>query len=181
MPRRSKITQLPPEIKEKLDRLLIERGFSGYDGMADEVNAELEACGLEITVSRSGLHRYGQEFENKIAAIKIATEQAKAITEAVGDDADKVGQSLTALCQEKAYQVLLRMGEIDPESVDFNKLTVAISKLNKTAVDQKKWAAESRKKPLEDAADAAEKTAKQEGVSQATIEKIRRDVLMMAG
>jgi len=56
-----------------------------------------------------------------------------------------------------------------------------VAKLSKASVDQKKWMAESRRKALEDAADAAEKTAKQEGVSPATIEKIRRDVLMMAG
>jgi uncharacterized protein YggE len=59
-------------------------------------------------------------------------------------------------------------------------LTVAVSKLNKTAVDQKKWQSEARKKALEEAADSIEATARQEGVSIETIKKIRRDVMMMA-
>lgn len=146
MPARSKITLLPPEIKAKLDRLLIERSFSDYDGLVAWLNGELAALGLELTFSRSGLHYYGQAFEEKVQAIKIATEQARAITDAVGDDAGMMGEALTNLCQEKAFQVLVKMHEIDPEDVDFNKLTVAIAKLNKTAVDQKKWQREIKDK-----------------------------------
>lgn len=126
--------------------MLIDRGFSGYDGLTAEINAELAADGYEISLSSSGVHRYGQEFEEKMAAIKIATEQARAITEAVGDNEGLMGEALTSLCQEKAFQVLVKMQEIDPDNVDFTKLTVAVSKLNKTAVAQKKWQAEARKK-----------------------------------
>lgn len=54
-----------------------------------------------------------------------------------------------------------------------------IAKLSKASVDQKKWMLEARKKALEEAAETVEATAKQEGVSQEVIKKIRRDVLMM--
>jgi hypothetical protein len=154
--------------------MLIEKGFSDYEGIA----SWLQEQGYDV--SRSAAHRYGQEFEGKMAAIKIATEQARAITEAVGDGEGFMGDALTSLCQEKAFQVLVKMQELDPENIDFTKLTVAVSKLNKTAVDQKKWQSEARKKALEEAADSIEATARQEGVSIETIKKIRRDVMMMA-
>jgi len=176
MPARSKITQLPPEIKAKLDRLLIARGFSGYDGMTDEVNAELAAAGYAITLSRSGLARYGQGFEEKIALLKIASEQAQAITDALGDDADKMGQSLTVLCQQQAFNVLVKMKELDPENIDFNKLTVAISKLNKVAVDQKKWQREIKEKATA-TADEVVKVAKQGGLSNEKAEWIKKKIL----
>lgn len=146
MPARSKITQLPPEIKAEFDRKLIERGFSDYDGIVGWLNARLAASGCEVSVSRSAAARYGQGFENKIAAIKIATEQAKAITDAVGDDAGKMGNALISLVQEKAFDVLVKMTDLDPDEVDFNKLTVAIAKLNNASVAQKKWQAELQKK-----------------------------------
>jgi len=176
MPARSKITQLPPEIKEAVDRLLIERGFSGYAGMADEINAMLAAAGLEITLSHSGLHRYGQDFEERIAAIKIATEQATAITDAVGDDAGKMGNSLLALVQQKAFNVLVKMKDLEPEDIDFSKLTVAIAKLNNAAVAQKKWMAETRAKATA-AADEVVKVAKKGGLSEQTAEQIRKKIL----
>jgi flagellar hook-basal body complex protein FliE len=176
MPARSKIEQLPPEIREELNQLFIKRNFSGYDEIAAIINEKLSASGLEITISRSGVHRYGQEFEDKIAMIKIATEQARAITDAVGDDVGKMGDALTSLCQERAFQVLVKMQELDPDNIDFSKLTVAIAKLNKTAVDQKKWAAEMRVKTKQTAEDVV-MVAKKGGMSEKTAEEIRKKIL----
>ena len=146
MPARSKITMLPPEMKAEFDKLLIKQSFSHYEEITDWLNEQLSASGFEFSISRSAAHRYGQEFEEKIAAIKIATEQARAITDAVGDDAGVTGDALMRLIQEKAFQVLVKMTDLDPESIDFNKLTVAVAKLNNAAVAQKKWQMETQKK-----------------------------------
>jgi len=167
---------LPPDIKAAFDKMLIECGFSDYDGATKWLNEQLQERGLEITVSRSSAHRYGQGFEEKVAALKIATEQARAITEAVGDGEGMVGNALTALCQEKAFQVLVKMGEINPDDVDFTKLTVAIAKLNKTAVDQKKWQAEAHSKAKETAEEVV-REVKKSGLSEQTAEEIRKKIL----
>lgn len=180
MPRRSKITSLPPEIKAELDRLLIARSFQGYDEIADWLNEKLAALDLEITFSRSGVHRYGQEFEAKCEAIKIATEQAKAIVTVVGDDEGALNESLIRMIQQLSFDILMKADDADIASL-LPKLGIMVAKLSKASVDQKKYAAEARKKALEEAADSIEATAKQEGVSNETIQKIRRDVLMMAG
>jgi hypothetical protein len=176
MSRRSKITQLPPAIKAEFDRLLVEKNFQDYDFIIERLNGLLQDAGVEIRVSRSAAARYGQGFENKIAAIKIATEQAKAITDAVGDDAGKMGNALISLVQEKAFDVLVRMTDLDPENVDFNKLTVAIAKLNNASVAQKKWQKELQQKATS-AADEVVKVAKQGGLSEKTAEEIRKKIL----
>lgn len=176
MPQRSKITQLPPEIKAALDRMLIERGFGGYDAVAEAVNEQLAAAGYEITVSRSGLHRYGQDFEERLAAITMATEQARAVADAAKDDENAMNEALIRLVQTKAFEALTSA----EGAAGLPKMGVMIAKLSKASVDQKKWAADARKKAIEEAANAVEATARQEGVSPETIQKIRRDILGMA-
>jgi hypothetical protein len=131
-------------------------------------------------VSRSAIHRFGQEFEAKCEAIKIATEQAKAIVATVGDDEGNMNEALIRLIQQLSFDILIKNQDADIAAL-LPKMGVMVAKLSKASVDQKKYAVEARKRTLEEAADSIEATAKQEGVSNETIAKIRRDVLMMAG
>jgi hypothetical protein len=148
MPQRSKILQLPPEIKAAFDLRLAKGNFCDYDEITAWLNGELAAAGLEITVSRSGVHRYGQGFEERLAAIKIATEQARAISEVVGDDEARMSDALIALVQEKAFDVLVNLQTEDQEMFGkiFPKLGIMVSRLSRASVAQKKWQAETRKK-----------------------------------
>ncbi len=139
MPARSSISLLPKEVREEFERKLIEGGFSDYDGLA----AWLQEKGFEI--SRSAAQRYGQKFERSLAAIKIATEQARAITEAVGDDQGMLGDALTRLVQEKAFQVLQNIEAEDVE-VYLPHLGRMVAELNKSSIAQKKWMAEFKEK-----------------------------------
>jgi len=172
MPQRSKIIQLPQEIKATLDRMLIERGFSGYDQLAEVVNGQLAQAGYEITVSRSGLHRYGQDFEERLAAISMATEQARAVADAARDDENNMNEALIRLVQTKAFEALVDAE--NPESL--SKMGVMIAKLSKASVDQKKWMNEIRAKAKQ-AADEVVKTVKQGGMSEATAQEIRKRIL----
>ncbi|HQB82745.1 MAG TPA: DUF3486 family protein, partial [Candidatus Rifleibacterium sp.] len=53
MPARSAVTTLPTEVKEWLDKCLVESDFSGYEALS----AALAEKGFQI--SKSSLHRYG--------------------------------------------------------------------------------------------------------------------------
>jgi len=172
MPARSKITKLPPEVKAELDRRLIGCGFADYTALAQW----LEEQGFEI--SRSAIHRYGQGFESRLAAIKVATEQARAITDVVGDDEGRMSDALISLVQEKAFDVLVNLQTDDPEifSKVFPKLGVMVARLSRASVAQKKWMAEAREKARA-AADDVVKTAKQGGLSEEKAEEIRRRIL----
>ena len=170
MPQRPKIYQLPDTVKAELDRRLISGGFCDYVALS----AWLADAGYEI--SKSAINRYGQEFEQRLSAIKIATEQARAIGEAAGDDAGNMNDALVRLCQEKAFQVLVKMQDPEPDSVDINKMGIMISRLTRASVTQKKWMAEVKEKTKATAEDVV-KTVRAGGLSAEKAETIRKQIL----
>lgn len=175
MPARSKIALLPEEVKAGLNKRLITGGFANYTALTDWLDGQ----GFEI--SRSALHRYGQEFEEKCEAIKLATEQAKAIVSVVGDDEGNMNEALIRLIQQQSFDILIKNSQEEGGDLTkvLPKMGIMVARLSRASVDQKKWAAETRKKALEEAADTVEISAKQEGVSPETIAKIRREILGM--
>jgi hypothetical protein len=170
---RSKVFTLPDDVKAALDKKLVKGGFSDYSGLA----AWLEEQGYEI--SRTSLHRYGQEFESRLAAIKVATEQAQAIAEAANDEAGVMGDALTRLCQEKAFQVLVNMSDPDPEKVDLNKMGIMIARLNRVSVAQKKWMAEAKDKAKKAAETVEKKVAGK--IDAETLRQVREEIYGIVG
>lgn len=172
MPPRSSISRLPKEIREAFEKKLISGGFCDYDGLS----AWLTEQGFEI--SRSAAHRYGQEFENKLSAIKLATEQARAITEAVGDEEGVMGDALTRLCQEKAFKALIEMQEAGEFSLP--SLGRMIADLNRTSISQKKWMGEIRQK-AQKAVDSIEEKTKAKGLSSEALKIIKEEIYGITG
>lgn len=169
MPQRSKVLSLPDDIKASLDKRLINGGFSDYTSLA----TWLEEEGYEI--SRSSLHRYGSEFETRLGAIRIATEQARAVVEAAGDERGDMNDALISLVQQEAFNVLVHLNDEDKNTI-LPKIGVMIAKLSKASVDQKKWMAEMKEKTAK-TADEVVKTAKAGGLSAEKAEQIRKQIL----
>lgn len=92
--------RLPREVRERLDALLIERGFSDYAALADWLSREGHP------MSHAAVHRYGQQLERKVEAIRIATEQAKAIVAGAPDAEGAVSQATLRLAQERLFTLL---------------------------------------------------------------------------
>lgn len=173
MAKRSKVLTLPAEVKAWLDATLVENNFSGYE----LISAELKARGHEIT--KSSLHRYGQPFEGKLAALKMATEQARAVTQASPDDDNSMNDALIRLVQEKVFSVLVatNVGGEDGLTVkQLGQVTKAIADVGRASVQQKKFQ-ETVRTRTDAAADSVEKIAKESGASDATIERIKREIL----
>lgn len=169
MPPRSKVAALPAKVKEWLDNSLMESNFSGYEALA----AELERRGFSI--GKSALHRYGSEFEDKLASLKMASEQARAVVLAAPDDEGSVNEALMRLVQERLFTLLMS----DGGKMDLTKVAKAVAELGKASVVQKKWQSEYREK-AEAAASRVEKIAKKGGLNQTTVDEIRREILGMA-
>lgn len=161
---------MPDTIKADLDKKLVTGGFCDYVALSEWLSQQ----GFEI--SKSALHRYGSEFETRLASIKIATQQAQAIAEAAGDDQGVLGDALTRLVQEKTFQLLIEMESIDPEKMDFTKLGRMVAELNKASIQQKKWINEMKEKTVK-TADEVVKTAKAGGLSAEKAEQIRKQIL----
>nr|WP_288356331.1 DUF3486 family protein [uncultured Pseudomonas sp.] len=169
MPPRSKVAGLPAQVKAWLDQALVESNFSGYEALS----AELEARGYQI--GKSALHRYGSEFEDKLAALKLSSEQAKAVVQAAPDDEGAVNEALMRLVQEHLFKLLMAEGG----KMDLPKVAKAVAELGRASVVQAKWKAEVRSR-AEAAASEVEKIAKKGGLNAETVAEIRREILGVA-
>lgn len=169
MPPRSKVAGLPKPVKNWLDQALADNNFSDYEALS----SELETRGFAI--SKSALHRYGQDFESKLSALKMASEQAKAVVLAAPDEEGAVNEALMRLVQEHLFKLLMT----DGDQIDLPKVAKAVAELGRASVVQKKWQAEFRDK-AEAAAAKVEKIAKKGGLNAETVDEIRREILGMA-
>lgn len=170
MPRRSKVEQLPKAIKEWLDAELVEGNFAGYKALSKA----LKERGFDI--SKTGLHRYGQDFEDRLKTLRMVTEQARAVVQASPDEDGAVNDALVRLTQEKMFGILMEMN-VDPDSVDLAKLARAVAELGKASVAQKRWQMEARKQALADAAKEAGIAAKSVGLTDDAVDQIKRRIL----
>lgn len=169
---RSKVFDLPPELKEWLDAELVRRGFGDYVQLA----ADLKERGADV--SKSALQRYGSPFEKRMAQLKMASEQARAMVDAAPDDEDALGSAVVRLAQEKIFSILIEL-DINPEDVDVNKLFKNAAEIGKASVTQKKWRMEVQAK-IKEAAANVEKIAKKGGLSADSVQQLRREILGIA-
>lgn len=170
MPPRGKVAQLPPELKAWLDQYLVENNFSGYEALS----AALAERG--ISIGKSALHAYGQSFEDRLSALRMASEQARAVVAAAPDEEGAVNEALMRLVQEHLFKMLMAQDG----KIDLPKVAKAVAELGRAAVVQKKWQAEVRAK-AEAAAQAVEKIARKGGLNTDTVAEIRREILGVAG
>jgi len=140
MPRRSTISQLPDNVRAELERNLVNNVFSDYHALADWLIEQ------GFSISKSAVHRYGQEFEKQLSAIKLATEQARSIVESVGDDENLLADALTRLTQQKAFQALINLDLEADEDLSLTKLGQMVAALNRTSISLKKYQLEIRDK-----------------------------------
>lgn len=169
MPPRSKVAGMPAEIKAWLDRALAENNFSDYELLAEELKARGYA------ISKSALHRYGQAFETRLSALKMASEQARAVVAAAPDEEGAVNEALMRLVQEHLFKLLMA----EEGKFDLPKVARAVAELGRATVTQKKWQAEVRAR-AEAAAAAVEKIAKKGGLSAESVDQLRREILGIA-
>jgi hypothetical protein len=148
----------------------VQSNFSGYELLA----AELKQRGCVI--SKTGLHRYGQVFEERLKTLRLVTEQARAVVQASPDEDGAVNDALVRLTQEKMFGILMEIN-VDPDSVDLAKLARAVAELGKASVAQKRWQVDARKQALADAAKEAGAAAKSVGLTDDAVEQIKRRIL----
>lgn len=176
MPPRSFVHNLPDDLRQALNARLVADGFADYSGFAEWINGELESRGLEMSVSRSALHRHGQQFEEKLEAMRMATEQAQAIAAGASDDEGAMNEALIRLVQTKMFEALM---EVESKG-DLGKIGVAIAHLSRASVTQKKWADQVRSKleaQKQAAAAKVEAITKTRGLTPDVAALIRAEIL----
>lgn len=168
---RSKVVGLPKDVKEWLDAALIDGNFADYELLA----AELQGKGFDI--SKSSLHRYGSAFEQKMAALKMATEQAEAIAKSVPDEENALGDALLRVIQEKTFSLLMNME--NPDKVSFAALAKIATEVGFASTNVKEFRSKTKAKAKEAAA-AVSSIVKKAGLTDEAIDTIKRQILGIA-
>lgn len=182
MPPRSKIYDLPQELRDELNERLVSNGFQDYEGLTQW----LEENGFKL--SRSAVHRYGsglqQEFEEAMGDVRKTTQMAKAWADSDEDTQGALMGATSQMVQENLMRITiaLRKSEHEPEKAAKHMATVshALADLGRMTINQKKWAQEMRKEAMKEAADKAEEVARRGGLSADVVKDLRRELLGIA-
>lgn len=167
MVQRSAIELLPDEVRKELEQRLIKGSFSGYVALAEWLNE------LGFEISKSSVHRFGSNFEERLRALKVATDQAKAIAEASEDDAGLMNDALIRLVQTKTFELLV---ELQADDKKLPKIGRMVADLARAAVSQKKWMNE-KEAEVKKAADDVGKMVKEKGLSDEAADEIMATIL----
>ncbi len=170
MPTPSVVKTLPKEDREWLEKQLLARNFSDYDGLI----AALSERGLEI--SRSAVARYGKEFKDHCEHIRRITDMAQILTAEGGDDANVIGDAAVRSMQAQLLDALPNYDWGRLQLMEPGEMSLAISRLSRAGVNQKKWMAEVKSKVTE-VAESVEKTTRKAGLTQDAIDEIKNKIL----
>ena len=165
---RAKISQLPEDVRAELETRLVRQGFADYDQLAEWL------AGQGYEISRSSVHRYGQQFERRLSALKAATEQAKAVTAAAADDEGDMNEALIRLVQTRVFELLV---EIEADDKDLAKIGRMVADLARASVNQKKWAAQVKDRINAKLDSLTSETGKKGGLTPDMADEIRREIL----
>ena len=101
MPARSKVAMLPEEVRNELERRIVERSFSGYHDLADW----LQAQGYHI--AHDSIQRHGARLSRHIEATKQLTHEAHAIAAAIDNSDTTVVDVSIQLIHQRILALLL--------------------------------------------------------------------------
>lgn len=176
---RSRVYELPPELRDELNQRLVNSGFQGYQGLADWLNEQ------GYSLSRSAVQRYGQdlreEFEAAMGDVRKTTQMAKALAEADDDSQGALVDVTARMVQEHLLRITiaLRNAEHEPEesAKHLARVTHALADIGRMSLGQKKHAMQVRKEAAAEAADKAESAARAQGISDDGVAALRAAIM----
>lgn len=151
MPRRSKIALLPKDVREELDRRLVDGAFSGYR----QLSRWLGTKGCQII--HGAVAQYGKRLERRIDALRIATAQAREIVDASGGDDHVMDDALTRLVQQQLFSILVDLDTKNPQELNLPTLARSVAQVGRISLAQQRRAEELEAKVREKVAAAEQK------------------------
>ncbi|WP_028320387.1 phage protein Gp27 family protein [Desulfatiglans anilini] len=157
--------ELPPEIRQQVDRLMIEGGVT-----YDDIKAYLDAQGYDI--SRSAIGRYGKDFLATYQRLKIIEDKSRALVSEAGD-----GMVLEEAASKLFAQMILEAqmsGELDIKELP--RIVSDFAKLQSSVVSRERLKKDFAEKVQKTAADVVE-SVRGKGLSEEAAEEIRKKIL----
>lgn len=178
----SSIDRLPEDVRQKLYELLRDPRVTQLDATA-KINEILEAEGHPERVSKSAVNRLSVKMDKVGEKLRQSREMAQMWIGKLGAEPEgNVGRLVNEIIKDLAFNTAIHLREDEEPAAPklIRDLAIAVKELEKAASENVKREKEITQKALKDAAETAVKTAKQAGVSQDTIDIIRRDVLRIS-
>lgn len=182
MPPRSKIAQLPDEIRKWLHQTLVDRAFGDIHAVTDELQQLLRSAGIGICIGKSAVGAESLKVKRAQESIRASTEAAKLIAETSRDDADARGEAVMALISSDMFEALLLAREAEATEDPLARLAImadaatAASRLTRARVNQAKWRTDVEAR-VNAAAEKIGRLAKKGGMDAATQAEIRASIL----
>jgi hypothetical protein len=176
MPKRGFETRLPKDVREELDRQIVDGRLT-----VDQLWTWLRERGVEV--GRTAVHRHMQSVEQVAAQMREAREAASAIVSQLGPDAaeGKIGQMLIEVTQNIAFKIAReKLLQEDGPGLGMEELMFLTSSVQKLVSAQKTdqdRIAKIRAEALKSAASRAEEAAKGKGMSKETVAAITHAIL----
>mgnify|MGYP001560733066 FL=1 len=163
--RHSKVeTELSPEIKSQVDRLLIENAT--YEEISDFLKTK------SFDISKSSIGRYGKDFLNQYKRLRMIEDQSRTLVSEAGSGM-VLEEAASKIFSQQIIEMLLDAG-MEPKSLP--KLAMAFSMLQSSSVSREKFKSDFKKK-VDKAAEDVTKIAKKNGLSESAAEQIRNKIL----
>lgn len=185
MPPVPKIAKLPQELRDWLQRTLIERAHGDIQAVTDELQAMLRKADIAIYIGKSAVGAESLKIKRAQEAIRATTEAAKLIAATASDDTDSRSEAAMAIVQSEVFELLLKVREADDEMDPVERLAVmndaalGLSRLSRARVNQARWSQEVKER-AKSAADAVSKIAKTGGLNASQVSEIRAQILGIA-
>lgn len=183
MARASSIDKLPPDILEQLQELLRDPRVTQLNVTA-RINELLTERGEE-PVSKSAVNRYAVRMNEVGERLRQSRAVADMWIAKLGAQPQgQVGHLVNEILRTLAFDLSMTMqqDEINVESAPevakmLKNMAIAMERLEKAASENVKREQEIREQARREAADAAEKVAKQGGLSADSVQELRRAIL----
>lgn len=179
MARKSSITKLAPQVRKRLEKHLRDDRLT----LSEIVEDLREAFPDELLPSRTAVWRHKDKFQEMMRRAREQQEMASVLVAELGENPDeKAGalmvQSITTLA---THASMLAQANDAVAIDDVRKLARAAKDvIQARKVDRQEREAiraAARKEALEDAAQEAESTAKQQGLSNASVAALRQAIM----
>ena len=193
MPPPRKIDMIPNEIRLRLQNHLKSKGFADYLNVTELLNSWLNETGVEMTVGKSAVHAFGQEYEQMAKTQEEASAWAVSWMQdnSLEEEAQRhsvLFQMVSTLAFKSMKAQMTKDGdEIDPKELHFiGKMLKDIMSSSgireKLSADERdRIAQQAAKQAKEDVVDDLTKNSSQYGLAKDTLEAIKHGILMGNG
>jgi len=159
------LTDLPPELRQEVDRLLLEPGVT-----YDEIRDFLAAKGYDL--SRSSIGRYGKEYLESYQRLRIAIDQARSMKGEVGEGL-ALEEAVANLALQQTMEALTK-GTI--QVADVPKILGEIGKIQSSSVQRERYKLDLEKR-VKAAAENVKTIATKAGASAEFLKLIEEELL----